>query len=224
MYAINGRNKWTPSVTMALAFVPVAINVRVFLVDKKWTASRPPDCIIYEAISNTTTCELEIITRVCSIVADSLVLIETWRHTYGINKLARGLTTKPSVTSLLLRDGTTYFCVLLTVNIGSTALCAKNLNLTIEFENFYFVLTTILLSRFFLNLREIYLLPDPGSNSSTFSDIRFADALNKLGGSLAQRSDDPEGALGISNLNGASTFDIDEEGEFPESERNNFLL
>ncbi|KAH9916650.1 uncharacterized protein B0H18DRAFT_1215027, partial [Fomitopsis serialis] len=146
------------------------------------------------------------VSRVCVIAGDSLVLLETWRNTYGLKKLARGLAIKPSIASLLLRDGTTYFCVLLTVNIVTAVLSA--INPILEIAHFCFVFNTILLSRFFLNLREVSSPPELSSISSTFSDLHFTDALHALGGSLAEHMDCPEDVL---DHTGESIVDADEE-------------
>ena len=48
---------------------------------------------------------VETATRASVIAADALVVLATWRNTYGISKLAHGLHMKSSITSLLLRDG-----------------------------------------------------------------------------------------------------------------------
>ncbi|KAH9916642.1 uncharacterized protein B0H18DRAFT_63190 [Fomitopsis serialis] len=121
VYAINGRKKWTPLATMAFSLVPIATNV-FSLVDATQMNPQYVCCCGQAALS------VEAATRVGVMAADSLVLLETWRNTYSLNRLVRGLTTTPSITSLLLRDGTTYFCVLLAVNIIATVLCVKNVS------------------------------------------------------------------------------------------------
>ncbi|KAH9916641.1 uncharacterized protein B0H18DRAFT_1037872 [Fomitopsis serialis] len=78
--------------------------------------------------------------------------------------------------------------------------------------DFCFVFTTILLSRFSLNLREVVYLPELSSTPSTRSGLHFADALRTLGGSLAEHMDYPEDRL---DHTGVSVLDIGEEGEYP---------
>ena len=48
-----------------------------------------------------------VVSRICLIVSDILVLSVTWAKTFGIVRLARehGLDTSLSVTKVLLRDG-----------------------------------------------------------------------------------------------------------------------
>ncbi|KAH9916632.1 uncharacterized protein B0H18DRAFT_1037800 [Fomitopsis serialis] len=195
VYAINGRNKWTPLATMALSLVPVATNI---------VSSA-------DTTMSTTTYLRYTVTRVCVIAADSLVLLETWRNTYDLNKLARGLTMKPSITCYLINA--VYYSVLLTVNIVATVACA--INPVLEIANFCFVFNTILLSRFFLNLREASFLPEPGSTLSTLSQtgLHVADALRVLGGSLTDHMASSEDVL---DHTGESMRDVDEEGEYPE--------
>ena len=55
---------------------------------------------------------MTIVTRVCAIVSDLLVITITWRRTYAMKREADRLHIKASLASLLLRDGTIYFvCV-----------------------------------------------------------------------------------------------------------------
>ncbi|KAH9840192.1 uncharacterized protein C8Q71DRAFT_855475 [Rhodofomes roseus] len=227
VFAINGRNVWAPSLIMALSLVPVATNVAVLVV-MKWVILPPPDgCEVYTVMSDATGYKyvsfpryhVETATRASVIAADALVLLATWRNTYGVKKLAHGLNMKSSITSLLLRDGTTYFCVLLAVNIIDTVLWAKNL--TLEIDNFCFVFTTILLSRFFFNLREVALVPELDSTSSAFSDLHFSRAWGTLGGSLADETSSSEGTLDATDYTGDSEtiLPTDEEGRHWELER-----
>ena len=50
-----------------------------------------------------------IVTRVCAIVSDLLVITATWWRTYAMKREADRLHIKASLASLLLRDGTIYF-------------------------------------------------------------------------------------------------------------------
>ncbi|TFY53241.1 hypothetical protein EVJ58_g9559 [Rhodofomes roseus] len=234
VFAINGRNVWAPSLIMALSLVPVATNVAVLVV-MKWVILPPPDgCEVYTVMSDATGYKyvsfpryhVETATRASVIAADALVLLATWRNTYGVKKLAHGLNMKSSITSLLLRDGTTYFCAMgeecerTIISLASVRL-TRDPQLTLEIDNFCFVFTTILLSRFFFNLREVALVPELDSTSSAFSDLHFSRAWGTLGGSLADEMSSSEGTLDATDYTGDSEtiLPTDEEGRHWELER-----
>ncbi|KAH9935343.1 uncharacterized protein B0H18DRAFT_1114102 [Fomitopsis serialis] len=138
---------------------------------------------------------LEIATRTCVIAVDLLVLLVTWKETYGIQRSANAMNVKTSIVTLLLRDGTVYFGVLLVINIICLILWVTNvLQAASTFSTAHthgFLpgrLNTILLSRFFLNLRETSGLRSDGTTDtkSEPSEARFASLVfNSLGGSLA---------------------------------------
>ncbi|KAI0832516.1 hypothetical protein BC628DRAFT_1414807 [Trametes gibbosa] len=86
-----------------------------------------------------------IATRSSTILSDALVIIITWWRTRGIRKTIAQTNIKVSLASLLLRDGTVYFMVLLVMNI---------FHIVFSLTGAKEPLTTILVSRFLLNLRE----------------------------------------------------------------------
>ncbi|KAH9925234.1 uncharacterized protein B0H18DRAFT_381498 [Fomitopsis serialis] len=99
----------------------------------------------------------EIATRVSTVVGDALVLLATWRVTYGVKRMSHLTKSDIPLTLLLLRDGTLYFGSLLVLNIFS-AVCWAKIPAIQDFDNFIYSFTTLLLSRLFFNLREVSLL------------------------------------------------------------------
>ncbi|KZT65516.1 hypothetical protein DAEQUDRAFT_521731 [Daedalea quercina L-15889] len=175
-YAIAGRSWAWFSIVLLFGLVPVATNI-FFYAPRWWYIISDTDdgcfygnnvpytnhadafSFIYESVMNLTAPLLlvETSTRVALMTVDVLVLCVTWRATYDVSKAARGLPTRLSVTSLLLRDGTIYFAVLFMLNILDLGLWLSN-----TFDNatiFSDALTTVMLSRFFLNLRHSSLAP-----------------------------------------------------------------
>ncbi|KAH9916647.1 uncharacterized protein B0H18DRAFT_1124132 [Fomitopsis serialis] len=193
VYAINGLRLPLPSIIMLLSLVPVAINI--YNATSLVRMSLPPtdECVYF---SNTPVNTQEtreplrvIVTRASSTVADALVLFATWRINGGTKKLARQMNINISLTSLLLRDGTIYFCTLLVANIIVLTSYIQSISFSDDSEVavLVLVLTTILLSRLFLNLREVAL----GSETVTLetqdterSDLRFSRYIGPLGNSL----------------------------------------
>ncbi|KAI0335556.1 hypothetical protein GY45DRAFT_809576 [Cubamyces sp. BRFM 1775] len=131
--------------------LPVLANVRreFCATDRLRVAQHGAPPHLYQVASNS----LLIFTRSSVITADVLVLLITWWKTYDIRKLAAQTDVKVSLTSLILRDGTIYFLVLLYMNTIHIVLSLTGrFTFTITFEE---PLTTILVSRFLLNLREV---------------------------------------------------------------------
>ncbi|THG96397.1 hypothetical protein EW026_g5432 [Hermanssonia centrifuga] len=117
---------------------------------------------------------LELSVRLSMIAADILVLVLTWMKTYRNYKEATRVGLQAKVSSLLLRDGTTYFIALLLMNIAQVVL--KTLpSLGGDSPIGISVISTlnpILISRFLLNLREAGQ-SDNQQSLSSFSAPRF---------------------------------------------------
>ncbi|EMD40159.1 hypothetical protein CERSUDRAFT_92653 [Gelatoporia subvermispora B] len=91
--------------------------------------------------------------RLCAVVADLLVLAMTWIKTYVIIRDARICGVKMPLAEAMIRDGTFYFMVNLCINVIQVVG-----NLTNAFTNvFVFItpVTSIIISRFLLNLRGV---------------------------------------------------------------------
>lgn len=46
-----------------------------------------------------------IVTRICSVISDMIVLVVTWYHTYTVYKSAKAANMKTSLGAIILRDG-----------------------------------------------------------------------------------------------------------------------
>ncbi|EPT03360.1 hypothetical protein FOMPIDRAFT_1158818, partial [Fomitopsis schrenkii] len=184
IHAINQRD-WRPAiVVMVLYLVPVLATIFTYSL-LRWEVM-DDQCYIFNIASDSELYGFELATRVSIIVADTLVLAVTWRVTYGFKKL-NDMTEqlKLPLTSLLLRDGTAYFSILLVINVINIVMWTTNIyqNIT-EFPT---TLTTVLLSRFFLNLRRRALAPrSVVSSPSQLSDLHLSTLIENLGGSLGQ--------------------------------------
>jgi len=106
-----------------------------------------------------------------------------------------------SLGTLLLRDGSLFFGAILVVNTLSIVL-----GLTNVFENLSIivnVLTTILISRLFLNLRQVHMSKDSISGPSEISSIKFAtQMLGPLGAPVDPGLSTAGGSLAELNSNG----------------------
>ncbi|RPD70522.1 hypothetical protein L226DRAFT_562739, partial [Lentinus tigrinus ALCF2SS1-7] len=112
--------------------------------------------------------EFTIISRTCFIAADLIVFGVTWRHaTYrNFQRLRRQNESSPTYTAILFRDGTAYFLTLTVLNVlhclpyiafssadADSAHTFQTINLVTFFSD---PITSILVSRFLLNLQEVH--------------------------------------------------------------------
>jgi len=146
------------------------------------------------------------------IAADLVVLAVTWTRTYRIKKEAVPLRMETPLATMLLRDGTVYFLGFLAMNIVQTIVWALNLNFapTDALEQVY---TSIVISRFLLDLRQVAIKPfeDAGANLqsntlSRFSNLRFASRIvDNMGADL-------DGTFGIGTFEERPGDDQGEDG------------
>ncbi|EKM50314.1 uncharacterized protein PHACADRAFT_201154 [Phanerochaete carnosa HHB-10118-sp] len=127
-------------------------------------------------------------TRSSLILADAIVLVLTWIKTFRHWRNARRLKMKASLTTCLLRDGTTYFIALLALNISQL--------LTYNIPD----PPPILINRFIINLRTAgstvsdysMHMSDQRQRQSSLQFTRPTDRLGNMGGTLqVGRSDEP---------------------------------
>ncbi|EMD34602.1 hypothetical protein CERSUDRAFT_97193 [Gelatoporia subvermispora B] len=155
--------------------------------------------------------------RTCLIAADLTVLVVTWVKTYWTMKAARSSGSKAPLATMLLRDGTLYF---LWVNFwcqdpqlcfvfdnifpNSVLLILKVLHIAGVATN-VFVYTTmfttpissIIVSHFLMNLREVASAPTTNGVQSTVpsfvrtqvSELRFASFVGNMGAPLDHSAD-----------------------------------
>ncbi|TFY64157.1 hypothetical protein EVJ58_g2802 [Rhodofomes roseus] len=194
IYAINGHDRRLPTLVFSLSVVSFTSTLYYCVV--LTTEFLPPPinaCVVYP-----------------SQLAELLVLLSTWRHTYGLKKLARENNQEVSLTYLLLRDGTVYFGLMFLLEIFASV--GQYVTALAGAPGFVFALEAILLSRFILNLRRVALqlmIPhgrqlgaasfSAFSSRLSFSELQFdSRVLGTLGGSLALGSS-YDGETGIVN-------------------------
>ncbi|KAL4251377.1 hypothetical protein ABKN59_005566 [Abortiporus biennis] len=138
------------------------------------------------------------------IVYDALILIMTWAKTAGIRRILKSqqVNTDCSIVIYLLRDGTIYFLCLMILNavtlMGVKTLTTGGVPIVLQ------SVTSILISRFMLNLRGVYLPKDDSSDSfhpSNISDLQFAsNIVGNLGAPLNHSSESHFEELELRNL------------------------
>ncbi|KAI0660893.1 hypothetical protein C8Q70DRAFT_1099302 [Cubamyces menziesii] len=178
IYAIC-QQSWKIALLVALpASVPLATNIYLYSQTFAANYPQPIGCVWLNTVPHHIySSTVLIFTRSSVITADVLVLLITWWKTYDIRRLAAQTDVKVSLTSLIVRDGTIYFLVLLYMNTIHIVLSLTGrFTFTITFEE---PLTTILVSRFLLNLREVNEMR--GAGDSTDYDMSRPSFVQPLG-------------------------------------------
>ncbi|KAI0827781.1 hypothetical protein BC628DRAFT_1502229 [Trametes gibbosa] len=126
-----------------------------------------------------------------TIAADGVVVILTWIKTFEIIKQARKARHKAPLATMLLRDGTAYFLILLVIQIITIVSNEIGNSLTIWLVWPYFdqVITVIFFSRFILDLRGLYFATDDqraGEADTTLhlSDVKFEGFTSTIVGNF----------------------------------------
>ncbi|TBU26685.1 hypothetical protein BD311DRAFT_667056 [Dichomitus squalens] len=146
--------------------------------------------------------KIGIINRTCTIAADTLLIVLTWRslrvQTIG---QAAGAISEKGLVGVMLRDGMLYFGILLVLNIAQ--LLVEELSFFDTLGDIVAVfsapLSSILVSHFMLDLQEAYQRKvvglasnDPLHTSHTISapSLHFANALGSIATHIDQRNSD----------------------------------
>jgi len=107
--------------------------------------------------------KLTTVGRLGTVVADAIVVYLTWKETYSAGN---------RIMSVVLRDGTIYFSVMFILNFAEVL----EVNLDVSFQPlqpFVDSLGPILVSHFFLNLRQVPLSDDVLDSQAQVSVIQF---------------------------------------------------
>ncbi|CDO71086.1 hypothetical protein BN946_scf184844.g90 [Trametes cinnabarina] len=161
---------------MQTHYTPVALGVPLYGCGAEYNLSD----ITFRAISATT--------------IDTTVIILTWVRTIGVKRESHRLGMRTPIVTLLLRDGTIYFLVILFIQIFGvvSTTIGSTFILWDVWPLFEQVFTVIFLCRFMLNLRGVYLADSTrnpantdefGINTPTNDGgtIHFASIVGNLG-------------------------------------------
>ncbi|OSX61424.1 hypothetical protein POSPLADRAFT_1046822 [Postia placenta MAD-698-R-SB12] len=174
VYAIQGGRWEVALLVMTIGLVPVATNI--------WGLYEQKPTIVFGFCTTYWSAAIHIDT------SNALVLLATWKATYGIKRLAERAKVKVSISTLLFRDerldaGTIQFTILLALNslVMTLFLINNNHDITGSIDMFM----SLLLCRFFLNLRQVHL-----SESSVVSMNRSSRStpsfVSRVVGNLAR--------------------------------------
>ncbi|TFK85093.1 hypothetical protein K466DRAFT_552588 [Polyporus arcularius HHB13444] len=180
-----------------LALVPLPINAARFSFGLTGVNDPQWGCFAEDSTPSSLQLKFVIISRTSLIVSDALIIGLTWwalpKHTVSFATLHK---TRVSLTTVLLRDGTLYFGVLLIMNVLHLAFSLTSMfgfadNGASNVTAFTEVVTAVLVSRFLLNLQEANKVAIRGMTSmdqlSTLAEgrtISFARFMGSIGESI----------------------------------------
>ncbi|KZT00616.1 uncharacterized protein LAESUDRAFT_708688 [Laetiporus sulphureus 93-53] len=134
VFAVSGRNSIITALVLVLGLAPVITNI-----------------------------VLVILTRCCQIACDAIVLATLWFYNRTHLKMVRQMSFR-SVATVLLRDGSAYFATLLLLNVLDVILWTRGDVFQETVDEFVIPLTSILISRCLLGMREVVVAPTESSD------------------------------------------------------------
>ncbi|TCD71061.1 hypothetical protein EIP91_000153 [Steccherinum ochraceum] len=182
IWAIWGHSL-TPTLAVALASALVPV-VNLYNDSQKTSSMVSSYCFddVSHSLAISSRRMLNYIVRGIAIASDALVLVLTWLKTADVWRASRRMKgLKITVSTLLLRDGTVYFSLLLLLNILAMILNALQADLGgSTFVDVLNVVSANLHARFLLDLRSVY---EKGPDEiRTVSTIQYA--VQSLSGNM----------------------------------------
>ncbi|KAI0769536.1 hypothetical protein BC629DRAFT_790149 [Irpex lacteus] len=166
------------SMACLLNLVPFATNL--FIVTKSIVVADFYICTTLRLLPNVEILLLTTIARIMVIVGDILVLAVTWSKTASLYLEARQLNMKAPLATILFRDGTIYFIILLILNVLEVARdnvpTLTDMNLL---GALFSVLPSIIVCRFILNLRQIEPAGSSWASGSHSVSLRFVGNMGQ---------------------------------------------
>jgi len=196
-YAISDRSRVLALVIFLLSLVLVAAEIYETCTLLTIIVPDPVGCVL--SSDGTSYTQLLVAGQVSTIVAEVLLVAATWRHVYTV-KIAKEAHIDTPITTVLLRDGTVYFIMILALLVVSTTLAAIE-SIVDEFVlPITYVLQALLLSHFYLNLHAASSVDVP-SDASQISDLRFTRVVGSLAVSYATHNSPGEGVNVVNDPN-----------------------
>lgn len=166
VYAIAAKNLYLGLLTLLLGLVNPGINIYTFTTFTFEPAPFPHAGCIYYVNSNTGFIHWMMGARAASLVNDIVVLIITLMHLTKTN--TSGFSAGSDLGRVLTMDTIMYFSLLLIVNLIAI-ITGRSIDFIAPVTTWIAVLTSILLSRLLLDMREVST--GPAGESTTLSSM-----------------------------------------------------
>ncbi|KAM5545178.1 hypothetical protein V8D89_001289 [Ganoderma adspersum] len=157
-YALSDRNVWLAGIIIALALPSPVMTILQGVKSEFQNLPSPWNCSISSSLSTTLSIRVNLVSRASQLAAELLVVVITWWYTYQSYHVWKdGLKLGRSLSSLLIYNGELFFATwyVLDIILNATpvppeALYVDNILVT----TFYDPITSILICRFILSLRQ----------------------------------------------------------------------
>ncbi|KAI0729823.1 hypothetical protein C8Q72DRAFT_289735 [Fomitopsis betulina] len=191
VFALFGRNRALLALVFLTGFLNPAILIYIFSRSIPAPVSSFQGCSLSITGGSTTSYEKwTIVARAASVLSDGIVLVLTTKKTYSKVRQSAGLAGHDTVLGTLLRDASVCFSLLCIMNIIGMGTARKTEFIQI-IQIWISILTSVLLSRLAMDLRETAVLETQGTlgYEVTADTLQFAGVDRSLG-CLSQESED----------------------------------
>ncbi|RPD73086.1 hypothetical protein L226DRAFT_536590 [Lentinus tigrinus ALCF2SS1-7] len=206
VFALSDQNWLLSGLVMLLSLVPFGINVGQYAYGLTGEVDPLFGCSAVLPITDKFARKITISSRTCLIASDALVIAITWFAMLRCRDRFGEMTWhSTSLTTILARDGTIYFILLLILNTLHLTFTMLSIHAAFEplsyFSDFTEPVTTVLISRFLLDLqsanqRALKVDSDDPLYLDTMTFSRSANiesrVVGSLGASLGQRPTEGE--------------------------------
>ncbi|KAI0083914.1 hypothetical protein BDY19DRAFT_998115 [Irpex rosettiformis] len=169
---------------------------------------------LFGNVMSTIVMDISLGTRISVIIGDVLVLLVTWSKSAKLYHEARQLRIKAPLATLLFRDGTFYFIVLLMLNVLQVIDANIPSLSTMDVSRpFFETLQPLIVCRFILNLRQVKSAGSSWISGSQSGSLRF---VGNAGESLqfgADEKPEEEEENTVEHLAEAKEHDVVDNGE-----------
>ncbi|KAI0365857.1 hypothetical protein BV20DRAFT_1056130 [Pilatotrama ljubarskyi] len=185
VYALSEKSKALSAVTLVLSLAPFLITTTLLYRYRIVNYPAPINCTSINTETPTTKLAYYVhpatlASRACQILADLLVIGVTWRTTFQSVQMLQDTLRRPSLHQVLLQNGSIYFCTLASLYILDVALEVHQISSIGQGGSYVTAfldpLSSILNSRFLLDLREIDEKLVAGGSSVSQGSLHFAGA------------------------------------------------
>ncbi|KAI1781600.1 hypothetical protein LXA43DRAFT_671243 [Ganoderma leucocontextum] len=193
-YALSNRNKWLTTIIILLALPSIIMNLLQSFYQASVNQPSPFNCSLSTSLSPTLALRCNVVWRGSQLTAELLVVGITWWYSYQSYRMRKGINFGHTISSLLIYNGSLYFLFLATLYIleiivDTTSIPVRIADVLVVLEAFYDPITSILVCRFILQLRQFDSSPASGRYSEAGSRVREHTASSDVLQFAAQPSE-----------------------------------
>ncbi|OCH84393.1 hypothetical protein OBBRIDRAFT_891812 [Obba rivulosa] len=177
VYSLNTRKLLYASVVLGVGLVPLGINLYPVIKQVATSSLFEGSCVLNWVPPLLWDDMFTVASRGSVLICDVMVLYSTLSNTWSLRTARDSTQVKSSLVTLMVWNGTFYFVAALCLNSIQAALWTSN---TFEFFGaFTTQITSVMISRFILQLRKIYFSSArPSFLNTQYSELSHLSALH----------------------------------------------